>query len=51
MTTTAKPTKDEIVALEKSWWDAMKKKDGKRTAELSGENAIVTGFLHLIEQR
>ncbi len=36
-------TKDEIIALEKSYWDAMKKKDGHRTAELSGEMALVTG--------
>ncbi len=27
----AMPTKDEIVALEKSYWDAMKSKDGHRT--------------------
>ena len=39
----AKPTKDEIVALEKSYWDAMKKKDGRRTAELSGRTSLVTG--------
>ena len=39
----ARPTKDEIVALEKSWWDAMKKKDGDRTAALSGRAALVTG--------
>jgi len=39
----AKPTKDEIVALETSYWDAMKKKDGRRTAELSGKTALVTG--------
>ena len=37
------PTKDEIVALEKSYWDAIKSKDGRRTAELSGKNALVTG--------
>jgi hypothetical protein len=40
---TTKPTKDEIVALEKSYWDAMKKKDGRRTAELSGPTSLVTG--------
>jgi len=39
----AKPTKDEIVALEKSYWDAMKKKDGRLTAELSGRTSLVTG--------
>lgn len=36
-------TKDEILALEKSYWDAMKTKDGAKTAELSGEPALVTG--------
>ena len=41
--THASPTKDEIVALETSYWEAMKAKDGMRTAALSGENAIVTG--------
>jgi hypothetical protein len=40
---TTAPTKDEIVALEKSYWDAIKKKDGGRTAELSGKAALVTG--------
>jgi hypothetical protein len=39
----AKPTDDEVVALEKSYWDAMKRKDGARTAELSGKTALVTG--------
>lgn len=43
MNTHAKPTKDEIVALEKSYWDAMKAKDGRRTSELSGKTALVTG--------
>ena len=36
-------TKDEIVALEKSYWDAMKSKDGARTAKLAGETSLVTG--------
>ena len=36
-------THDEIVALETSYWDAMKAKDGKRTSELSGETSVVTG--------
>ena len=40
---TSKPTKDEIIALEKSYWDAIKKKDGRRTAELSGPTSLVTG--------
>lgn len=39
----AKPSKDDIIALEKSYWDAMKAKDGDRTAELSGETSIVSG--------
>lgn len=39
----ASPTKEEIIALEKEYWDAMKRKDGKRTAELSGKAAVVTG--------
>ncbi|BCW88515.1 hypothetical protein sos41_16560 [Alphaproteobacteria bacterium SO-S41] len=37
------PHKDDIIALEKSYWDAMKKKDGKRTAQLSGADSLVTG--------
>jgi hypothetical protein len=36
-------TSNEIIALERSYWDAMKKKDGRRTAELSGKTALVTG--------
>jgi ketosteroid isomerase-like protein len=36
-------TKDEIVALEHDYWDAMKRKDGKRAAQLSGKAALVTG--------
>ncbi|PSH70157.1 hypothetical protein CU102_03425 [Phyllobacterium brassicacearum] len=43
MNAQAMPTKDEIVALEKSYWDAMKSKDGRRTSELSGKTALVTG--------
>jgi Domain of unknown function (DUF4440) len=43
MATHAKPTKEEIIDLEKSYWDAMKTKDGTRTAELSGKTSIVTG--------
>jgi hypothetical protein len=39
----AKPSKDDIIALEKSYWDAMKRKDGNRTAELSGDISVVTG--------
>jgi hypothetical protein len=43
MTAHAKPSKDEIIGLEKSYWDAMKRKDGTRTAELSGKTSLVTG--------
>lgn len=39
----AMPTKDEIIALEKSYWDAIKSKDGHRTAELSAKSSLVTG--------
>ena len=39
----ATATKDEIVALEKDYWDAIKRKDGKRTAQLSGKLALTTG--------
>ncbi|WP_324752021.1 nuclear transport factor 2 family protein [Roseovarius sp. Pro17] len=38
-----KPTRDDIIALEKSYWDAVQQKDGKRTAELSAKQALVTG--------
>lgn len=34
-------TKDDILELEQSYWDAMKAKDGKATAALSGK----TGWL------
>src|SRR4051812_24411437 len=37
------PTADEIIALETSYWEAMKAKDGRRASELSGEAAIVSG--------
>ncbi|HZZ33425.1 MAG TPA: nuclear transport factor 2 family protein [Phenylobacterium sp.] len=43
MANQANPSKDEIVALERSYWDAMRKKDGRRTAELSGKTSLVTG--------
>ena len=43
MATHAKPTKNEIIALEKSYWDAMKAKDGGKTAALSGDTSLVTG--------
>jgi ketosteroid isomerase-like protein len=37
------PTEDEIVALERSYWNALCKKDGATTARLSAEQALVTG--------
>ncbi len=43
MTATATPTKDEIVALETSYWDAMKRKDGAATAKLAADPSLVTG--------
>ena len=42
MTTETKPTKDDIIALETSYWEAMKAKDGARTAELAGKVSLVT---------
>jgi ketosteroid isomerase-like protein len=36
-------TKDDIIALEKEFWDAMKAKDGKRASQLSGKVALTTG--------
>ena len=44
MASLAKLTKDEIIGLETSYWDAMKQKDGSRTAELSGKTSLVTGM-------
>jgi hypothetical protein len=38
---TATPTRDELIALETSYWEAVKAKGGKATAALSG--SIVTG--------
>ncbi|MBK8545658.1 MAG: nuclear transport factor 2 family protein [Caulobacteraceae bacterium] len=39
----ANATKDEIIALEKDYWDAMKRKDGKRASQLSGKVSLTTG--------
>lgn len=39
----ATATKDEIIALEKEYWDAMKRKDGKRSSQLSGNVSLTTG--------
>ncbi|MEO6095338.1 MAG: nuclear transport factor 2 family protein [Fibrobacteria bacterium] len=35
-------TKEEIVLLEKEYWNAIKRKDGKRTSQLSGKVALTT---------
>lgn len=43
MATQQRPTKQDVIALERSYWDAMQRKDGSRTAELSAEGALVTG--------
>lgn len=43
MTTNTKPTKEDIIALETSYWEAMKAKDGAGTARLSGKISLVTG--------
>ncbi|MBR0648742.1 nuclear transport factor 2 family protein [Roseomonas terrae] len=43
MASSSKAAKDEIVQLETDYWEAMKAKDGKRTASLSGTNSLVTG--------
>ena len=43
MTAHAKPTKEDIITLEKSYWDAMQAKDGERTSQLAGKISLVTG--------
>lgn len=35
-------TKEEIVTLEKDYWDAIQRKDGQRTTQLSGKVALTT---------
>lgn len=37
------PSRDEIINLEKAFWDAMKAKDGRRAAELAGDTSLVAG--------
>jgi ketosteroid isomerase-like protein len=44
MSISSHPTRDDIIALEKSYWEAMRAKDGARTSELSAEPALVTGM-------
>ena len=39
----AKPTRADVIELETAYWDAMKRKDGTRTAELSAKTSLVTG--------
>lgn len=34
---------DEAIALERSYWDALVRKDGKRASALSGDPCLVTG--------
>ena len=41
--TDAAPSKDDIIKLERSYWDAMKSKDGSRTAELAADPSLVSG--------
>ncbi len=43
MTTEPTPTKEDILALETSYWEAMRAKDGKGTSRLSGKISLVTG--------
>ena len=43
MTAATAPTREELIALETSYWEAMKAKDGKKTAALSGQTSLVTG--------
>lgn len=38
-----KPTKDEVIDLERSFWDAIQQKDGRRARELVGETSLVVG--------
>ena len=33
------PTKDDVIALETSFWEAMKAKDGKAVAALAGKTS------------
>lgn len=44
----AMPTREDVIALEKSYWDAIKAKDGSRTQELSAKSSLVTGMRGVI---
>lgn len=37
------PTKDEILALETAYWDALCRKDGRAASQLSSDSTIVSG--------
>lgn len=37
------PTKDEILALETAYWDALSRKDGAAAARLSADPSLVSG--------
>lgn len=43
MSSDTSPNRADILALETAYWDAMKAKDGGRTAELAGDPSLVTG--------
>ena len=43
MTTSTRPTKEDIIALETSYWEAIQIKDGAGTSRLSGKVSLVTG--------
>lgn len=43
MTDHAPPTRDEVIAMEKRYWEAVMAQDGDQTAKLSGDPAIVAG--------
>ena len=43
MITETNPTKEEIIALETSYWEAMKAKNGACASRLSGKISLVTG--------
>ena len=42
MNSKSRPTRDDVIKLEKSYWDAMKSKDGSKAAKLSGATSVVT---------
>ena len=39
----SQPTKDEILALETAYWDALCRKDGAAAARLSADPSVVSG--------